>query len=99
MAALQWVDLPGYSAIIFRRTYADLALPGALMDRSKDWLLGTGAVWNEQRKVWAFPSGAKLAFGYLENAGDERRYKSAEFQYIAFDELTEFPEKPYRFLF
>jgi phage terminase large subunit-like protein len=99
MAALQWVDLPGYSAIIFRRTYADLALPGALMDRSKDWLHATGAVWNEQRKIWAFPSGAKLAFGYLENAGDERRYKSAEFHYIAFDELTEFPEKPYRFLF
>jgi hypothetical protein len=99
MAALQWVDLPGYSAILFRRTYADLALPGALMDRSKDWLLGTGATWNEQRKMWAFPSGAKLAFGYLENLGDERRYKSAEFQYIAFDELTEFPEKAYRFLF
>jgi hypothetical protein len=57
MAAFQWVDISGYSAIIFRRTFADLALPGALMDRSKDWLLGTGATWNEQRKVWTFPSG------------------------------------------
>ena len=27
MAALQYVDVPNYSAIIFRRTYADLALP------------------------------------------------------------------------
>lgn len=33
MAALQYVDVPNYSAILFRRTYADLALPGALMDR------------------------------------------------------------------
>ena len=26
MAALQYVDVPGYSAILFRRTYSDLAL-------------------------------------------------------------------------
>src|SRR4051812_27808590 len=29
---LEYVDVPGYAAILFRRTYADLALPGALMD-------------------------------------------------------------------
>ena len=32
MAALQFVDIPGYSAILFRKTYADLSLPGALID-------------------------------------------------------------------
>ncbi len=46
LAALQYADVPGYSAIVFRRTFADLALAGALMDRSKDWLAGTGAEWN-----------------------------------------------------
>ena len=34
MAALQYVHVPGYAAILFRRTYADLSLPGALMDLS-----------------------------------------------------------------
>src|SRR5690606_33422484 len=38
MAALQYVHVPGYSAILFRRTYTDLALPGALMDRAQQWL-------------------------------------------------------------
>ena len=38
MAALQYVDVPGYNAIIFRRTYADLALPGAIMDRFTEWI-------------------------------------------------------------
>ena len=38
MAALQYVDIPNYSAILFRRTYADLALPGALMDRFREWV-------------------------------------------------------------
>jgi len=44
MAALQYVDVPGYSALLLRRTYADLALAGALMDRARSWLVGTDAV-------------------------------------------------------
>ncbi len=63
MAALQYVDAPKYAAILFRRTYADLSLPGALMDRAHEWLDGTDAVWNEQTKTWRFPSGATLSFG------------------------------------
>jgi predicted phage terminase large subunit-like protein len=99
MAALQLVDIPGYSAIIFRQTYADLALPGALMDRSFEWLLPTDAKWNATEKKWLFPSGATLNFGYLESENDKYRYRSSEFQFIGFDELTNFTETQYRFLF
>lgn len=99
MAALMYVHVPGYSAIIFRKTYSDLALPGAIMDRSREWLTNTDAVWNDQRKTWSFPSGATLAFGYLQHAGDELRYQGAEFQYVAFDEVTQFEQKPYTYLF
>src|SRR5260221_539230 len=35
MAALQYVEEPGYNALILRRTYSDLALPGAIMDRAQ----------------------------------------------------------------
>lgn len=99
MSALQFVEDPKYSAIIFRKTYADLALPGALMDRAGDWLGGTDARWNGQEKTWTFPSGAKLTFGYLEHENDKYRYKSAEFQFIGFDELTQFSETQYTYLF
>jgi len=99
MGALQWVDKPDYAAILFRRTFADLSLPGALMDRSKEWLIGTDARWNEQRKTWTFPSGASVSFGYLENENDKYRYQSAEFQYIAFDEVSQFSETQYTYLF
>lgn len=99
MGALQWVDVPGYSAILLRRTYADLSLPKALMDRSREWLSGTDAQWNDQKKMWTFPSGAQLVFGYLEHDQDVYRYQSAEFQYIGFDELTQFTERQYRYLF
>lgn len=100
MAALQYVDVPGYSAIIFRTTYAALALPGGLIPRSHEWLANTDAIWNEQRKAWTFPSGATLTFGYLEHSKDKFRYASSEYQFIGFEELTEFPrEADYRFMF
>jgi predicted phage terminase large subunit-like protein len=99
MAALQYVQVTGYSAILFRRTFRDLALPGALMDRSKEWLMPTDAKWQGQENTWTFPSGAKLAFGYLDTEQDKYRYQSAEFQFIGFDELTQFTEDQYRYLF
>jgi predicted phage terminase large subunit-like protein len=99
MAALQFVDIPNYAAVIFRQSYTDLALPGALMDRAFDWLLGTDAKWSAQEKRWTFPSGATLSFGYIESENDKYRYRSSEFQFIGFDELTNFTETQYRFLF
>lgn len=99
MAALEYVHVPTYSALLLRRTYADLALPGAIMDRAATWLAGTDATWNGTDKRWTFPSGATLSFGYLDSERDRFRYASAEFQFIGFDELTQFPEAWYRFLF
>lgn len=99
MAALEYVDQPNYSALLLRRTYADLSKQGALMDRAKEWLTGTGAVWNEQKKTWTFPSGARLAFGYLETENDKYQYQGAEYQFIGFDELSQFSESQYTYLF
>ncbi len=99
MAALQYVDEPGYSAILLRRTYTDLALPGALMDRAHAWLSGTDAHWNGDKRVWEFPSGATLTFGYLDHENDKYRYQSSEFQFIGFDEVTQFEETQYLYLF
>ena len=99
MAALQYIDVPGYRALLFRRTFADLNLPGALMDRARDWLGGTPARWNAHDHVWTFPSGASLTFGYLETERDKYRYQSSELQYVGFDELTQFGECQYLYLF
>jgi predicted phage terminase large subunit-like protein len=102
MGALQYIDVPGYAAIIFRKTFADLRLPGALIDRSHQWLAETPAKWDTQQHTWYFPTDgepAKLAFGYLEKEFDAYRYQGAEFQYIAFDELTQHWEEDYLYLF
>lgn len=106
MGALQYVGVPGYSALLLRRTYSDLSLPGALMDRATQWLgrpelkaKGIAPHWDGLSKTWTFPSGATLTFGYLKSEVDKYRYQSAEFQFIGFDELTQFTETQYRYLF
>lgn len=95
----QYADIPTYKGIIFRRTFRDLALPGALMDRSHQWWDKTDAKWSSQDYSWTFPSGAILQFGYLETENHKYRYQSAEFQYIFFDELTQFTKSQYTYLF
>lgn len=102
MGALQYADVPGYSALILRRTYEDLALPGAIMDRAGDWLEGAGAKRKDEGKLWEFPTAgqpATLRFGYSQRAADITRYQGAEFQYVFMDELTHFEERQYRYLF
>lgn len=99
MASLQYVDIPGYDAILFRKTYQDLNLPGALMDVAHGWLGGTDAKWDGSAHRWTFPSGATLSFGYLAATNDRYRYQSAEFQFVGFDELTQFSEVDYTYLF
>ena len=48
---------------------------------------------------WTFPSGSTLTFGYLDSDADKYRYQGAAFQFIGFDELTQFQEAGYRYLF
>jgi predicted phage terminase large subunit-like protein len=97
--ALQYVTESGYSALLLRRTFADLNLPDALIPLSHQWLRGTSAKWSEQKHEWTFPTGATLTFGYLETEADKYRYQGAAFQFIGFDELTQFTETQYRYLF
>ncbi len=99
MGALQWVDQPGYAALILRKSYTDLALPGAIMDRAYGWLSGrSDCHWVERDHRWEFESGAVLQFGYLERAKDKYRYQSAEFQFIFLDELTQFEIDEYLYM-
>lgn len=104
MAALQYVDTPGYAAILLRRTFAELSLPDALMDLASQWLSPfkrTKEVhWSKENKTYTFTdTGATLSFGYLEHPGDKYRYQGAAFQFVGFDELTQFDERDYKYLF
>lgn len=97
MAAAQYVDVPGYSALLLRRSFPDLNQPDAMIPRSKEWWHGK-AHWNGQEKRWTFPSGATISFGYLEHEDDVMQYQGAAFHFCGIDELTQHVERNYLYL-
>ncbi len=108
MAGLQYVDVKGYAGIIFRKTYADLVKPGALIERAKEWLFRFNDVkWLEKDKKFEFfqkygphtETISTLQFGYLESDNDRFNYQGGEYQFIGFDELTHISEVNYLYLF
>lgn len=92
MAALQFIQVRGYAALIVRRNFSELKMPGGLIDRSLTWLKGK-AHYNAQEHRWRFKEGSTLQFGYADNEGDERRYDGTEFQFIGLDEAVGFTER------
>lgn len=100
MGVCSYLDTPGFSALILRRTYTALRQPDALIPRSHEWWSGkSGAKYDNEQHAWHFPSGAVVKFGYLAGDTDKYQYQSAAFQYIAFDELCQFPQEDYVYLF
>jgi len=95
---------PRFKAILFRRTYPELE--AELILRSQNGI-GTngpsysnfGGVYNKEKKRWQFPSGSIIQFGHLEYDSDVRKYDSAEYNLIEFDELTSFTEYQYLYMF
>ena len=84
---------PHYRALILRKTYADLSLPGAIMDRAIDpggteWkALGLAILIRRAISLRALA----LQFGYLASVRDHFRYQGAEVHFIGIDEASQIP--------
>ena len=92
MAASQFCAYPGYAALIIRKTYQDLALPRAIMDRAIGWWKGRfGIEWNGTLHRFTWPSGALIEFGHMQSSLDHFRYQGAELDFVGFDEATQIP--------
>lgn len=101
MSALQFVDVPGYAAVILRRTFAQLSKAGGLLGRAEEWLTGKAQGVDTVKGIptkWIFPSGAILEFGHCQYEKNRYDYYGAEYQFIGFDELTQFTERIYLYL-
>lgn len=96
--ALRQVDIPHYRGLILRKTYPQLS---EMIDRSHEIYLAKepSAVYNESKHVWKFPSGAKIYFGSLAHPDDKYNYQGKRYDFIDFDELTQFTYDEYSYLF
>lgn len=69
--------------LILREDYPQLA---DLMDKMEPQCRAMGGVWNEAKKTWTFPEGAKLRFGHLSKG--VKPYWGQEYTLIIVDEVT-----------
>ena len=102
MAALQYVHIPDYAALILRRTFPELEQPDGPIDQSLRWFASVPEslrpVYNRGDHEWRFPSGAVLKFGHLDHPNAMIRYQGGGYHFFGFDELTHFDEQPYEFI-
>ena len=86
---LRWVDNRNFRGLIIRRTMPELR---ELIDRSKRFYLdfAPGCKWKDQDKLFVFPSGAKIEFGYCETSEDVERYRGQQYTWLGIDEITQF---------
>lgn len=95
-----WIDDPDYSALILRKTFVDLNQPQGILNRAHEWLMDKpGVVWQAQHNRFVFESGAVLQFGHCNAPKDHYKYRGGKYNLVCWDELTDFPEDQYTFLF
>lgn len=104
MAALEHIDVPGYSAIIFRRTFPQLSAPeDGLLARAQEWLTGQPGFQgidtvNGMPTRWKYKGGGTLSFSHMQLERDKYNHQGPSYQYIGWDELTQFTRTQYLYL-
>mgnify|MGYP001578964200 CR=1 FL=1 len=90
------VKYPGYKAIIFRRTFPEIQK--SLVPVVTEFMYGNAKSKN-QGMEWHFQNGSVCYLSHLQREDDKEKHKSAEYDYVGFDELTSFSESQYNYLF
>jgi phage terminase large subunit-like protein len=103
-ALLMWlaegIHIPGYSGLIFRRTYPQLAKSNeGLIAKSMRVYKPLGGKWNGTEHQWRFPSGAMIEMGHLQHEKSIDDYTGPSYHRICFDEASQFTESQYTFMF
>ena len=87
---LRFAHKSAHRALILRRSMPELR---ELIDKSRELYPKAfpGCKYREVEKLWNFPSGAKIEFGFLERDADVYRYQGQAYSWIGFDEITHLP--------
>lgn len=96
--ALRQVHIPHYKGLILRKTFPQLT---ELIEKSQNYYQKAfpKARYVETNHTWRFPSGAKIRFGSMPHEKDRFNFQGQAYDYIAFDELTQFTRKEYMYMY
>lgn len=87
---LRDLNNPHFKGLLVRRTTEELR---ELVTVSQDLYPKAipGITWSERKQTWTTPRGGTLWLSYLDRDEDVRRYQGLAFNWIGFDELTQWP--------
>ena len=95
---LRHKDVPGFGAVIFRRTSTQIRQEGGLWDESSGLYRAYDARPREQILDWRFPSGVRIAFGHMEHERDRFNWDGAQITLLGFDQLEHFTYRQFFYL-
>lgn len=98
MDAARYVTDSTYNAMIFRRKYTEIVMPGALWDTSQTLYGAIGGVPVRGRAEWQWSNGGKIKFSHLNEEQNVYDHQGGQYAYIGFDELTEFTQHQFMYL-
>src|SRR5699024_3984937 len=91
MEALRNTGVPGFTAVVFRRSYPDIMNPGSLWDKAQELYRRVGAkLVATPSPVATFPSGAVVRFGHLQYERSKYDWQGSEICLECWDELCHF---------
>lgn len=86
-----------YQAVLFRRTFEDLKK--AVLLETHMVYPRLGGRYNAQDHCWLFPGQERIWLGYLDNENDVLHWQGTQVPFVGFDEVTQFSESQYTYLF
>jgi predicted phage terminase large subunit-like protein len=97
---LRYVDVPGFNAVIFRRTSPQIRNPGALLDESKKLYYDVGGVLKESVLEWNWPeTNVVVKFAHMQHENDKYEWQGSQIALVEFDELTHFSRSQVFYMF
>ena len=87
-----------FGATIFRRTSPEITKQGGLWDESWELYPHLKASPNQNELAWEFPSGARVQFAHMQHEKDKHNYAGSQIPLIGFDQLEQFTEGQFWFM-
>jgi predicted phage terminase large subunit-like protein len=92
------VHVPGFGAVIFRRTTPQIRNEGGLWDESLKLFPLLGGKPKEHDLYWQFPAGTAVSLSHLEHDKTVLNWQGSQIPLICFDELTHFTQKQFWYM-
>ncbi|KKM01135.1 hypothetical protein LCGC14_1797410 [marine sediment metagenome] len=101
--AARHIRVPGYAAIIFRRTTKQVTGGGSIWEEASSLYPTLGGIGREHRLDWKFGTGdgerpSTIEFGHLEHEKNKLDHQGKQYGFLGFDELTHFTETQFWYL-